>query len=302
MPVVTGRKSESEKFAGALRTYATEAMMQDNRALQAGTSHNLGQNFARQFALKFATETGGEEFAWNTSWGVSTRMIGGLVMTHGDDNGLRVPPRLAPTEVVIVPIWKTDDDREAVFDAAYRIRDELGSWDRKEEQRRRIHVDSRIGIKPGAKYYEWELRGVPLRLEIGPRDLAAAQATAVTRHDGTKRPVPLSGLVAAAGDLMAAARTELRARARALQQERTRVVDDRPALEGAVTDGFALARWCETLTCAQEIQEATRATIRCFPLERDATGGTYRQPPDDPGPCAWCGAPARRRAIIARSY
>src|SRR5688572_18280690 len=153
MPVVTGLKTESEKFAGALRTYALEAMMQDNRALQAGTSHNLGQNFAKAFDLTFQSESGTIEHAWNTSWGVSTRLVGGLVMTHGDDNGLRIPPLLAPTELVIVPIWKSDEERATVFEAARNLKQSLGAWERRAPARLRVHLDDREGIKPGAKYY-----------------------------------------------------------------------------------------------------------------------------------------------------
>ena len=144
MPVVKGIKSESEKFAGALRTYSCEAMMQDNKALQAGTSHNLGQNFAKAFELKFQSESGSMEYAWNTSWGVSTRMIGGLVMTHGDDNGLRIPPRLAPIEVVIVPIWKSDEERARLLEAAYQVKQDLTTWGGRGDDRIRVHVDARI--------------------------------------------------------------------------------------------------------------------------------------------------------------
>src|SRR6476659_3844527 len=150
MPVITGQKTDSERFAGALRTYSCEAMMQDNKALQAGTSHNLGQNFAKAFELSFQTESGGQEYAWNTSWGVSTRMIGGLVMTHGDDAGLRVPPLLAPIELVIVPIYKTDEERSRMLEAADRVMDSLEGWELREPARLRIHVDARDGMKPGA--------------------------------------------------------------------------------------------------------------------------------------------------------
>src|SRR5215203_830219 len=191
MPVVTGQKTEAERFAGALRTYSCEAMMQDNKALQAGTSHNLGQNFSKAFDLKFQTEAGGTEFAWNTSWGVSTRMIGGLVMTHGDDVGLRVPPRLAPIEVVIVPIYRTDDERVRVLEAAQSIKDTLDGWERRKTGKLRVHLDHREGMSPGAKYYEWELRGVPLRMELGPRDLAQNQGVLVRRDTRAKRPVSL---------------------------------------------------------------------------------------------------------------
>src|SRR4051795_2505848 len=196
MPVVTGLKTESEKFAGALRTYSCEAMMQDNKALQAGTSHNLGQNFAKAFDLKFQTEAGGVDFAWNTSWGVSTRMVGGLVMTHGDDNGLRTPPLLAPIELVIVPIYRKDEERAQVLEAANRIAQSLRAWDRRESARLRVHIDAREGIKPGAKYYEWELRGVPLRLEIGPRDVASNSVVLARRTGGKKETVPMEGLPA----------------------------------------------------------------------------------------------------------
>src|SRR6266567_1085490 len=171
MPVITGLKTDAERFAGALRTYACEAMMQDNRALQAGTSHNLGQNFAKVFDLKFQAEHGGQEYAWNTSWGVSTRLVGALVMTHGDDNGVRIPPLLAPIEIVIVPIYRSDEERGRMLEAANRIVHTVADWERRDPGRLRVHLDAREGMKPGAKYYEWELRGVPLRMEIGPRDL-----------------------------------------------------------------------------------------------------------------------------------
>src|SRR5213595_566976 len=191
MPVITGQKTESEKFAGALRTYACEAMMQDNKALQAGTSHNLGQNFAKAFDLKFQAEHGGQEFAWNTSWGVSTRLVGGLVMTHGDDNGLRVPPLLAPIELVVVPIYKTDEERTQVLETAHRIVSRIRDWERRRPGVLRAHLDEREGIKPGAKYYEWELKGIPLRLELGPRDLAKNQGVLVRRDTREKKPVSL---------------------------------------------------------------------------------------------------------------
>src|SRR3954464_1050425 len=213
MPVVTGRKSESEKFAGALRTYSCEAMMQDNKALQAGTSHNLGQNFAKAFDLKFQAEHGGIEHAWNTSWGVSTRLIGGLVMTHGDDTGLRVPPLLAPIELVIVPIYRTDVERTSVLEAAHRISASLAEWNRSERGRLRVHIDAREGIKPGAKYYEWELRGVPLRLELGPRDLAANQGVLVRRDTKEKKPVSLDTLGEDVAELLSIIQREMLAAA-----------------------------------------------------------------------------------------
>ena len=208
MPVVTGQKTEAEKFAGALRTYSCEAMMQDNKALQAGTSHNLGQNFAKVFDLKFQTESGGTDFAWNTSWGASTRLVGGLVMTHGDDSGLRVPPRLAPTEAVVVPIWRTDDEKSRVLGAADALRKELAG-------RVRVHVDARDTMKPGAKYYEWELRGVPLRIELGPRDLDKSQAVVVRRDTRAKEPVALDRLAGELTTLLGTIQDDMLAAARA---------------------------------------------------------------------------------------
>jgi prolyl-tRNA synthetase len=202
---------------------------------------------------------------------------------------------VAPVQVAIVPVPGRDAaSTEAVDAAAETARRELAGAGL------RVVLDDRPGLRPGAKFFHWERRGASLRLEIGPRDLAAGQAVAVTRHDGAKRPVPLSGLPAAVDDLLGGVQAELQARARDYQSRRTRMVDDRAGLEAAVAEGFALARWCERLACAEEIQEATRATIRCFPFER--VDGTYRPAPDDPGPCAWCGTPAKRRVIIARSY
>src|SRR6202040_764962 len=202
MPVLTGRKTDSERFAGALRTYACEAMMQDNKALQASTSHDLGQNFAKAFELKFQTEAGGMDFAWNTSWGATTRLIGGLVMTHGDDKGLRTPPLLAPIEIVIVPIWKNDEDKGRVRAAAHLVKESLLAWERRIPGRLRVHVDDREGMKPGAKYYEWELRGIPLRIELGPRDLDQNQAIMVRRDTGEKRSVALASVGEDAAELL----------------------------------------------------------------------------------------------------
>ena len=190
MPVLTGRKTDSERFAGALRTYSCEALMQDNKALQAGTSHNLGQNFARAFEVTFQTAAGGLDHVWNTSWGVSTRLVGALIMTHGDDAGLVCPPRLAQYQVVIVPIHRTDEERAAVLEAAHAVKRELAAAGV------RVHLDGRDGMKPGAKYYEWEGRGVPLRLEIGPRDVTAGAVVLARRTGGKKETLPMAGLSA----------------------------------------------------------------------------------------------------------
>jgi prolyl-tRNA synthetase len=298
MPVITGRKTDSEKFAGALRTYCLEAMMQDNKALQAGTSHNLGQNFAKAFDLTFQAEDGTVQHAWNTSWGVSTRMIGGLVMTHGDDNGVRIPPKLAPTEIVIVPIWRKDEERDAVFDAAYAIRDRLGSWDLREEQRRRIHVDARIGIKPGAKYYEWELRGVPLRMEIGPRDLASEQCVIVRRDSREKTIVPLDQLDVVLPAMLDRIQQDMYDAALARREAnsiRGGITYDRfkEVMEGE--GAFVFAGWCGSAECEAQVKEETKATIRCLPDPE------FRSP-EAPTTCLKCNGASTAEAIWARAY
>src|SRR5215203_508851 len=207
MPVLTGLKTDSERFAGALRTYSCEALMQDNKALQAGTSHNLGQNFSRAFEVTFQTAAGSLDHVWNTSWGVSTRLVGALIMTHSDDNGLVCPPRLAQYQVVIVPIYKTDEERAGVLQAATRLRQELATAGI------RVHVDAREGMKPGAKYYEWEGRGVPLRLEIGPRDVASNSVVLARRTGGKKETVPMEGLPARLSQVITQFQTDLLAAA-----------------------------------------------------------------------------------------
>jgi prolyl-tRNA synthetase len=298
MPVITGRKTEAEKFAGALRTYACEAMMQDNKALQAGTSHNLGQNFAKAFDLTFQTESGEQAHAWNTSWGVSTRMVGGMVMTHGDDNGLRLPPRLAPTQVVIVPIWKTDEERTATVEQARAIADELGSFRRLEHERIRMHVDDRVGIKPGAKYYHWELRGIPLRLEIGPRDLASRSCMLVRRDTREKSAVSIDALAtelpirleAIQRDMLAAARARMEANS---IRERISYDRFREVMEG---DGaFVYAGWCGDPAVEAQVKAETKATIRVIP---DAEFRT----PEAPVTCLVTGRPATCEVVWARAY
>ncbi len=298
MPVVTGIKTDSEKFAGALRTYSCEAMMQDNKALQAGTSHNLGQNFAKAFDLKFQTEAGDVAFAWNTSWGVSTRMIGGLVMTHGDDNGLRVPPLLAPIELVIVPIWKSDDDKARVFAAAEQLVTTLSGWERSKTGKLRVHLDNREGIKPGAKYYEWELRGIPLRLEIGPRDLDANQCVLVRRDSRVKRTVTLDSIGEDVADLLSIIQTDMRVEA--LERREANSVrgnisyDDFKALmEGK--GGFVYAGFCGSPKCEQDIKEETKATIRVLPDEEFRSA-------DAPEHCLKCGAQSVVEALWAKAY
>jgi prolyl-tRNA synthetase len=298
MPVVTGIKTEWERFAGALRTYACEGMMQDNKALQAGTSHNLGQNFSKAFDLKFQTEAGGVEYAWNTSWGVSTRLVGGLVMTHGDDKGLRIPPLLAPIEIVIVPIWRSEEDKGRVKAAAYMVKESLLAWERRVPGRLRVHVDDREGMKPGAKYYEWELRGIPLRMELGPRDIDQNQAVLVRRDTGEKRSVSLASVGEDAADLLhliqetmlidARERREQNSIRGGITYDRFREVMDG---EGA----FVYAGWCGDEKCAAAIKEETKATIRVLPDEEFRSA-------DPPKTCLKCGSASIAEALWAKAY
>jgi len=298
MPVITGIKTDSERFAGALRTYSCEAMMQDNKALQAGTSHNLGQNFSKAFELKYQTEQGGTEFAWNTSWGVSTRLIGGLVMTHGDDFGLKVPPLLAPTELVIVPIWKSDEDKVRVLDAARNITASLNGWERRKTGKLRVHLDDREGIKPGAKYYEWELRGVPLRLEFGPRDLDANQCVLVRRDTRVKRTVTLDSIGEDVADLLHIIQQDMlvaafeRREARSFRGEMD-YARFREIMEGE--GGFVYAGFCGSGECEQQIKEETKATIRVLPDEEFRSA-------EAPTKCLKCGKPSKAEALWAKAY
>ncbi len=291
MPVLTGRKTDSERFAGALRTYSTEALMQDNKALQAGTSHNLGQNFSRAFEVTFQTASGDLDHVWDTSWGVSTRLVGALIMTHSDDLGLVCPPRLAQYQVVIVPIYKSEEERAAVLEASDRLRKELAAAGV------RVHLDAREGMKPGAKYYEWEGRGVPLRLEIGPRDVASGSVVLARRIGGKKETLPMDGLpgrILAAmermqGDLLQAAveRREAATLRGATKEQFIAKMEN----EG----GFVYGGFCGRAECEAQIKEQTKATIRVLPDER------FRSPVA-PTRCLWCGRPSVTEAVWAKAY
>lgn len=272
--------------------------MQDNKALQAGTSHNLGQNFAKAFELKFQSEKGTEEFAWNTSWGTSTRMVGGLIMTHSDDKGLVCPPRLAPIEVVIVPIFRTDEDKARVLAAAEQLKASLGSFAKPEHQRRRIHIDAREGMKPGAKYYEWELRGIPLRMELGPRDLDNGQCVIVRRDTGTKQPVPLAELETALPAMLEQMQADLFAAAKARREAnsiRERISYDKFKEIMAGQGGFVYAGWCGDPAVEAQVKEETKATIRCIPDPE------FRSP-EAPTTCMVTGRPATCEVLWAKAY
>jgi prolyl-tRNA synthetase len=291
MPVLTGRKTDSERFAGALRTYSCEALMQDNKALQAGTSHNLGQNFARAFEVTFQTAAGEVEHVWNTSWGVSTRLVGALIMTHGDDSGLVCPPRLAQYQVVIVPIYKNDTERTSVLEAAERARRPL------QGAGVRVHVDARDGMKPGAKYYEWEGRGVPLRLEIGPRDVAAGSVMLARRTGRTKEPLPVAGLPELITAEMDRMQRDLLEAARSRREANSvRSVTKAGFLDFMANDGgFAYGGFCGSAACESEIKEQTKATIRVLPDEEFRSA-------EAPATCMWCGRPSTGEAVWAKAY
>jgi len=298
MPVLTGLKSENEKFAGALRTYCIEAMMQDNKALQAGTSHDLGQNFAKAFDLKFQSESGSIEYAWNTSWGVTTRMVGALVMTHGDDNGVVTPPRLAPIEVVIVPIWKTDEERSKLVEAANKLKAELTSWNGRGDDRMRVHIDAREGMKPGAKYYEWELRGIPLRLELGPKDLEKQSVFSARRDTRAKAPIPMSGVAESVAKVLATIQSDLFAAAKARREAATHRGDISYARFKEIMEGpggFVYAGWNGDPAVEAQVKEETKATIRVIP---DAE---FRSA-DAPKRCMVTGQPAKYEVVWAKAY
>src|SRR6059036_597892 len=260
MPVLTGLKTPSEKFAGALRTYALEALMQDNKALQTGTSHNLGQNFAKAFNVQYQTAAGGLEYVWNTSWGVSTRLIGGLIMTHSDDNGLRSEERLAPIQVVIVPIWKSEEEKSQVLAVGGKVNEELA------RAGVRVELDARDSLKPGAKYFEWEAKGVPLRLEIGPRDVAAGQVM-TARRTGGKVPTKLDGLGAVVRKTLDEIQATLFQAAKDRREAHSiRGVTKQQFLEFMKgVGGFAYGGFCGSPACEAEIKQQTGATVRVLP-------------------------------------
>jgi len=291
MPVVEGEKTPGERFAGAARTFTIEAMMRDGRALQAGTSHYLGTNFARAFGIQYTGEDGALTHAHTTSWGMSTRMIGGIIMTHGDDKGLVLPPRLAPYQVVIVPITRGDQAAGVSEAAAALARRLAGAGIR-------AHVDDRPQLSPGFKFNEWELRGVPIRLELGPRDLAAGSAVMALRLSGDpgrgKEPISLDGAPARLADELEAFQAFLLDRATAFRDAHTVTTDAWDDFTTAVATGWARALHCGTPECEAEIKAATTATARCIPLDGEP----------ESGPCIRCGLPSAfgKRVIFGRAY
>ncbi|NCG04371.1 MAG: proline--tRNA ligase [Bacteroidetes bacterium] len=288
IPVIQGVKSASERFAGAVETYCIEALMQDGKALQAGTSHFLGQNFAKAFDVKFATKEGGLEHVWATSWGVSTRLMGALIMTHSDDNGLVLPPELAPHQVVIVPIYKGDEQRAAIAAAVAPIVEALRKADI------RVHFDNRDTHKPGFKFNEYELKGVPLRIGIGPRDLENGTVELARRDTLSKKSVAQADLVTDIQSTLEEIQLALFERAKDFRANHTTEVDTFDAFKEVLETkgGFVSAFWDGTEATETAIKEATKATIRCIPLENKAENGT----------CVYSGKAAQQRVLFAKAY
>ena len=289
IPVIPGRKSRTERFAGADQTYSIEAMMGDGRALQAGTSHNLGQNFAKAFEIRYLDRKGDLQNCSTTSWGLSTRFIGAIIMVHGDDQGLILPPRLAPYQVVIVPIYRKDEEKTAVMEAAKRIRKALIAADI------RVKMDDRDEQTPGFKFNDWEMRGVPLRIEIGPRDVANNNV-ALARRDIPGREgksfVPQVGLTDTVQDMLKTIQQALFDRALAFREAHTQYPTTYDDFRSAIEHGFALSYWCGTDECEAGIKAETRATTRCIPFDQ----------PEEAGVCIRCGEIAPEQVIFARAY
>jgi prolyl-tRNA synthetase len=288
VPVLRGRKTDKEKFAGALRTYTIEAMMQDGRSLQAGTSHNLGQNFSKAFDITYLDRDNTLKHAWTSSWGVSTRLIGALIMAHSDDEGLIIPPRLAPIQVIVVPICKNDEERSVVLEAVSRL---TKPW----KGKIRFKIDDRDHVSPGFKYNEWETKGVPIRVELGPRDIEK-NSVAVARRDipgkAGKAFVSQEGLLEHLTDLLETIQTALFDRAYKFRADRTFDVSNLTELKAAVDQGFARAYWAGTRADEDTIQNDLKATIRAIPFDQ----------PDKSGRCIVTGVETSQQVILARAY
>ncbi|MFA5258131.1 MAG: His/Gly/Thr/Pro-type tRNA ligase C-terminal domain-containing protein, partial [Opitutales bacterium] len=300
MPVFTGEKTAGERFPGAVSTLCIEALMQDRKALQAGTSHFLGQNFAKASGIKFQSEQGVEEFAWTTSWGVSTRLIGGMIMTHGDDNGMVVPPRLAPNHIVILPVVPKEESRAEVTDYCNSLREQLKGviWDGRPLE---VLIDNR-DIRGGEKAWHWVKKGIPLRIEIGPRDVAAASVFFTRRDSLAKATLPRADFVAQVGSILDDIQRSLFERAKAFRDDNLKRIDskeefyafftpknaERPEIHG----GFAFTHWDGSDEVADKISEDLKVTIRCIPFNMEV----------EPGVCPFSGRPSKQRVLWAKSY
>lgn len=289
IPVIPGEKSEGERFAGADRTFTIEAMMGDSRALQSGTSHNLGQNFAKAFEIKYLDPNNQQQHCWTTSWGLSTRFIGAIIMVHGDDNGLILPPRLAPYQLVMVPIYKNDGERGAVIESVARMNKELVAAGV------RVKIDDRDNLSPGFKFNDWELRGVPLRLEVGPRDVAQNVAVLARRDilgKAGKQSVSQENLGQTVQALLTTIQQDMLARATKFRDDHTYTVNTYNEFKERAQQGFVRAWWAGNDADEKQVQTETKATHRCYPLDQ----------PGGEGVCFFTGKRATRQAIFARAY
>ena len=288
LPVIEGRKSDKEKFAGALHTYSIEAMMGDGKALQAGTSHNLGQNFSKAFDVMFQTETGTREHVYATSWGLSTRMIGALIMAHGDDNGIVIPPKLATIQVAVIPIFRKPEERQLVMQAVDKFTAQFKAAGIG------FKIDDRDQHSPGWKFNEWEKRGVPLRIEVGPKDLEKNQVMLARRDNREKTAASQDGLAQTVKQMLETIQSAMFERAREFRETHSYRVDDyskfNEILDGE--GGFLWSHWCGSGECEERVKDETKATIRNVPRDSQAEAGK----------CIKCGAPSERRVIFARAY
>jgi prolyl-tRNA synthetase len=288
VPVIQGTKTDSERFAGAVETYTIEALMQDGKALQSGTSHFLGQNFAKAFDVQFTDKSGKLEYVWATSWGVSTRLMGALIMAHSDDNGLVLPPKLAPTQIVIVPIYRKAEQLQQISEKANAIKKQL------EDKGYSVKFDDRDTHKPGWKFAEYEMKGIPVRLAIGPRDLENNTIEVARRDTLEKEVISQDQVIKRVDDLIVDIQQNIYQKALRYREENTRVVDDYEEFQEMMNKegGFAKAHWDGTAETEEKIKNDTKATIRCIPLENDG----------EEGKCIVTGKPSKRRVIFARAY
>ncbi len=301
VPVIRGAKTATERFAGAVETRCIEGMMQDGKALQCATSHDLGQNFGKAFDVTFQNEKGEREHVWQTSWGLSTRVVGAAIMTHSDDAGFVAPPKLAPIHVVVVPIHKTDDERSAVLESANRVVDELRG------DGLTVELDDREGIKPGAKYYEWERKGVPVRIELGPRDLEQQSVMIKRRISGVdergrpkKEKLPMQDIGISIGTVLDEFQTALFDAAKERLDTGTTFVDTWDEFREVFADQdskFVYAHWDGTTETELAIKNETKVSIRCLPYPEDAPDGV-----SEAGTCIKTGKPSAQRVLFAKAY
>tara|TARA_A100000164_G_scaffold160628_1_gene142416 strand:+ start:7499 stop:8977 length:1479 start_codon:yes stop_codon:yes gene_type:complete len=288
IPVIQGTKTASERFAGAIETYCIEALMKDGKALQAGTSHFLGQNFAKAFDVKFATKEGKNEYVWASSWGVSTRLVGALIMTHGDDNGLVIPPNLAPIQVIIVPIFKNKEQQQAIARVAEKLQNELRQHNIK------VKFDNRETQTPGFKFNHYELKGVPLRIAIGPKDIEKGSVEIARRDTLEKSFIAQNRVVQWIVDMLPRIQSEMFEKAKKMRDENITAVDDYVTFKNLLEEkgGFISAHWDGTAETEEKIKNETKATIRCIPIERSKEEGL----------CIYSGKPSRQRVLFAKAY